>query len=93
MWIREYQHTTFIITYLRKVIKVHIIITILTQTKRVENNLTTVIFRRHTERMIDRRLYDNFLSWLCKHIHNEANAFNNTRNKAYPLWFYLPTMM
>ena len=81
MRIGEYQYTAFIIANLCKIIKVHIIISVLTETKRIEDYLTMISLWRQTEWMIDWRLYNNLFVKFRKYIHHKADTPNNTRNK------------
>ena len=93
MRIGEYQYTAFIIANLCKIIKVHVIISVLTETKRIEDYLTMISLWRQTEWMINWWLYNNLFVKFRKYIHHKADTPNNTRNKTQPLWLYFPIMM
>ena len=93
MRIGEYQYTAFIIANLCKIIKIHIIISVFTTTKRIEDYFTMISLWSQTEWMIDRWLYNNFFVKFRKYIHHKADTSNNTGNKTQPLWLNFPSMM
>ena len=93
MWIRQYQHAAFVVTYRFQIIKIHRIRAVLIFMERVEDDGMAVTLRHQTERMINRGLDDNLVILLEKRVDCHADTFDNTRDICQPLLLHLPLMM
>ena len=93
MRIRQDEHLAFLVSDLLEILEIHGIRTVRILAERIHHHFPIVSLRSKTERMIYRRLDDNLLVRLRKHIDNHTDTLYDTRDVTKPLTFHFPSVM
>ena len=93
MRVGKNEKPAFFVSDLGKVLEIHRIVAVRPAFQRVVNYFPAIFGRDNPERMVNRRLDDDFLVGLEEGIDHEADSLHDSRYVAEPFPFCIPSVV